>query len=134
EPAAVLRSAVRELPSDRVDIETATAPATWRFDAARMQQALANLVRNALEASPDGERVSATAEADGKALVSRIRDRGAELPQGRPAPLYEPVHTTRVHGTGLGLAVARRIAELHGGRVTARTHPGGGAEFCIVIP
>ena len=39
-----------------------------------------------------------------------------------------------LQGTGLGLVVARRIAELHGGHVTARTHPGGGAEFCIVIP
>src|SRR5262245_13821872 len=134
DPAAVLRDAVREIAEDRVDLAVDAAPASWRLDAARVQQALVNVLRNALEASPDGARVSAAAERDGSALVFRIRDRGPGLPAGDPERLFEPFHTTRVQGTGLGLAVARRIVELHGGAVTARTHPGGGAEFCIVIP
>jgi two-component system sensor histidine kinase HydH len=134
EPAAVLRDAVQAVAPERIDVETAAAPSTWRLDAPRMQQALANVLRNALEASPDGARVLATAYADGHELVFRIRDRGPGLPPGDAERLFEPFHTTRVQGTGLGLAVARRIAELHGGRVTARTYPGGGAEFCIVIP
>jgi two-component system sensor histidine kinase HydH len=134
EPAAVLREAAHETAADRVDLELDAAPATWRLDATRVRQALVNVLRNALEASPDGARVSASAETDGTALVFRIRDHGPGLPAGDPERLFEPFHTTRVQGTGLGLAVARRIAELHGGAVTARTHPGGGAEFCIVIP
>jgi two-component system sensor histidine kinase HydH len=134
EPAAVLRDAVQDVAPDRVDVDTGGAPASWRLDASRVRQALANLLRNAVEASPEGARVSATAEANGHELVFRIRDHGPGLPPGDPDHLFEPFHTTRVHGTGLGLAVARRIAELHGGRVAARTHPAGGAEFSIVIP
>ena len=134
DPAAVLRAAVEEVAPERVDVETAAAPATWRLDASRLQQALANLLRNALDASPDGARVAATAQAAGSALLFRVRDHGPGLPPGDPDRLFEPFHTTRVQGTGLGLAVARQIAELHGGHVTARTHPAGGAEFCIVIP
>jgi two-component system sensor histidine kinase HydH len=134
EPAAVLRDAVNAVAPDRVDVDASAAPSTWSLDAARLQLALANLLRNALEASPAGARVCVTAAVDGEGLVFRIRDQGPGLPPGDPERLFEAFHTTRVHGTGLGLAVARRIAELHGGRVTARTHPGGGAEFRIVIP
>jgi two-component system sensor histidine kinase HydH len=134
EPAAVLREAVDAVGSERIDVETSTAPATWQLDVPRMEQALANVLRNALEASPDGARVLATAEADGRQLVFRVRDHGPGLPPGDPERLFNAFHSTRVQGTGLGLSVARRIAELHGGRVTARTHPAGGAEFCIVIP
>jgi two-component system sensor histidine kinase HydH len=133
-PAAVLRDAVHDVAPNRVDLEIGAAPASWRLDASRVRQALANLLRNAVEASPDDARVSATVEASGHELVFRIRDHGPGLPPGDPDHLFEPFHTTRVHGTGLGLAVARRIAELHGGRVAARTHPAGGAEFSIVIP
>src|SRR5262245_5773906 len=134
DPAAVLREAVDAVGAERIDVETDTAPATWQLDVPRVQQALANVLRNALDASPDGARVLATAEADGRQLVFRVRDHGPGLTPGDDERALDAVPTTRVHGSGLGLSVARRIAELHGGRVTARTHPTGGAEFCIVIP
>ena len=134
DPAAVLRDAVQAVAGDRVDVVADGAPPTWRLDAPRVQQALVNLLRNALEASPDGARVAAAVERDQRGLVFRVRDHGAGLPSGDAERLFEPFHTTRVQGTGLGLAVARRVAELHGGSVTARTHPAGGAEFCVVIP
>jgi two-component system sensor histidine kinase HydH len=134
DPAALLRDAAAGVAADRVDVHTDGAPPSWRLDAPRLQQALSNLIRNALEASPDGSRVAATVGLDGERLAFVIRDRGTGLPAEDAARLFEPFHTTRVQGTGLGLAVVRRIVELHGGRVTARTHPGGGAEFRIVIP
>jgi two-component system, NtrC family, sensor histidine kinase HydH len=134
DPVALLRDAASAVAADRVDVDVAGAPSTWRLDAPRLQQALANLIRNALEASPDGARIGATVTRDGERLVFAIRDRGAGLPPGDPEHLFEPFHTTRVQGTGLGLAVARRIVELHGGRVTARTRPDGGAEFRVMIP
>lgn len=77
---------------------------------------------------------SATVGRDGERLAFVIRDHGTGLPADEAERLFEPFHTTRVQGTGLGLAVARRIVELHGGRVTACTHRDGGAEFRIVIP
>jgi two-component system, NtrC family, sensor histidine kinase HydH len=134
DPALLLRDAASAVAADRVDVDVAGAPPTWRVDGPRLQQALANLIRNAFEASPDGARIEAAVTRDGERLVFAIRDRGAGLPPGDPEHLFEPFHTTRIQGTGLGLAVARRIVELHGGRVTARTHPDGGAEFRVMIP
>jgi two-component system sensor histidine kinase HydH len=62
-----------------------------------------------------------------------IRDGGPGLPADGEQ-IFEPFHTTRVHGVGLGLAVARRLVELHGGTLTARTEPAGGAAFTVRIP
>lgn len=134
DPAALLEEAARGVDPDRVRLDTARAPAVWRLDAARIQQVLVNLLRNAAEVSPSGAAVDACAEAADGGLVFTVRDHGPGLPGGDPSRLFEPFYTTRVQGTGLGLAVARRIVELHGGTITARTHPDGGAEFRIVLP
>jgi two-component system sensor histidine kinase HydH len=71
---------------------------------------------------------------DGAELAYEVRDFGEGIPGGEEEQIFEPFHTTRVRGTGLGLAVARRIAEQHGGSVTAGNHPEGGAVFRLRIP
>jgi two-component system sensor histidine kinase HydH len=71
--------------------------------------------------------------ADG-ALVYRVRDRGPGVSEGERERIFEPFYTTRTRGTGLGLAVARRIVELHGGAISTTNHPEGGAIFQITIP
>jgi two-component system sensor histidine kinase HydH len=134
DPALLLREAGKVVGPARIDIDAREAPATWSLDAARMHQALVNLLRNAAEASPDGVAASATVGREGAALLFCIRDHGPGLPAGEPQRVFEPFYTTRVKGTGLGLAVARRIVELHGGTISARTHPDGGAEFRVMIP
>jgi len=131
DPRAVLTAAAARAP-ERVTIVADAAPATWSLDAGRMTQVLANLIGNALEAAPDAP-VTATVAVDAGALVYRIRDRGPGLP-GDVGRLLEPFHTTRVKGVGLGLTVAQRLVELHGGTLAGRTHPDGGAEFTVTIP
>lgn len=131
DPRAVLTAAAARAP-ERVTIAAAGAPASWSLDAGRMTQALANLIGNALEAAP-GEPVTATVAVERGALVYRIRDRGPGLPEG-VGRLLEPFHTTRAKGVGLGLTVARRLVELHGGTLDGRSHPDGGAEFTVTIP
>ena len=83
---------------------------------------------------PPGTHAEASVAREGEALGFRVRDRGLGVPAGDAERIFEPFYTTRAQGTGLGLAVARRIVELHGGAVTAHTHPEGGAEFRVVIP
>ncbi len=134
DPVHLLREAAEAVDSDRIEIDAGHAPARWSLDAERIHHVLTNLLRNALQASPDGARVSvAAAEEDGR-LVITVRDRGPGVPEGDEERIFEPFYTTRVRGTGLGLAVARRIAALHGGTLTAHNHPQGGAVFRLAVP
>jgi two-component system sensor histidine kinase HydH len=67
-------------------------------------------------------------------VTVEVRDRGPGLPADEPERIFEPFVTTRARGTGLGLAVARRVAEQHGGTLIGETHPAGGAVFRMNLP
>jgi two-component system NtrC family sensor kinase len=103
-------------------------PAEWR-------QVLFNLLRNALDASPRGGTIRATAGvADGVAVLE-VADEGAGVPAELQDRIFEPFFTTKEpgKGTGLGLAIVHRIVEAHGGRI--RVVPGGrGARFAVTVP
>ncbi len=134
DPREVLGAAAAEVGAERVEIESAGAPARWSLDPRLIQQVLTNLLRNALQASPDGRPAAARAAAEAGALVFEVRDRGPGLAEADRERIFEPFYTTRLRGTGLGLAVARRIVALHGGTLTAENHPEGGAVFRVTIP
>jgi signal transduction histidine kinase len=87
-------------------------------DGDALARAVDNVLRNAVEASPDGATVEATVEADDDAVRVRIADRGAGVPVGRAGEIFEPFFTTKPDGTGLGLAISRAIARAHGGDLT----------------
>ena len=103
------------------------------MDSQRMQQVLTNLLNNAVEASPQGSSIEVTAAMEGSSLVFSFRDQGEGIADENLDRIFEPFFTTRTKGTGLGLAVARRIVELHGGTLTARSVPEGGAEFRVTL-
>jgi two-component system sensor histidine kinase HydH len=134
-PGEVLHAAARSLGEggQAIAVVDAGAPPRWSIDPERLAQVLTNLLENAVQAAPGGP-VTATVAVEERRLIYRVRDRGPGLPTGAPDAIFEPFHTTRVRGIGLGLAVARRLVELHGGTLTARTHPDGGAEFTVAIP
>ena len=135
DPATVLRDAVGAVDRERIEVHADAAPTTWRLDPWRMQQALVNLLENALNASTsENHPPCATARGEGSALVFEVRDFGPGVPDADRARIFEPFHTNRVRGTGLGLAITRRIVELHGGTVDVRNHPDGGAIFRIELP
>jgi two-component system sensor histidine kinase HydH len=134
DPSAIVRAAAEEVDPQRIEVDARTAPPLCFLDAARMQQVLSNLLRNAVQASPAGTPVFARIAADGKSLLYEVRDVGTGIPPGQEAVIFEPFHTNRPLGNGLGLAVARRVVELHGGSIQASNHPEGGALFRVRIP
>jgi signal transduction histidine kinase len=75
-----------------------------------------------------------TVRVDAGACVFEVCDRGPGVPAGDRELIFEPFHTTRIRGTGLGLAVSRRIVELHDGRIDVGDNPGGGAVFRVIVP
>jgi len=129
-PAALVERALHDLPRERIEVSF-SAPNEVRLDATRVARAVHNLVQNGLQASDAGEKVDLDVRAEGAMLVIRVRDRGKGLPAGAEAQIFEPFMTTRVRGVGLGLPVARRIAEQHGGTLTGTNHSEGGAEFVL---
>lgn len=129
----LLRKIVSEAGGAAVTLETSGAPESWPMDERRMDQVLHNLMRNAVEASPEGAPIEVRVAREGDALVVAFLDQGEGIPEESLDRIFEPFYTTRTRGTGLGLAVARRIVDLHGGRLTARTRPEGGAEFRLTL-
>jgi signal transduction histidine kinase len=100
----------------------------------RLQQAVLNLVLNAIQAMPRGGWVALqTSAGDGLVRVS-VTDTGPGLPQGLAEKLFDTRVTTKPGGSGLGLPLVRMIAEAHGGSVWYRTDPGKGATFTLVLP
>lgn len=118
-PAEVARRAAELTDPARVVVNVAGAPERWSFDAMRIEQALVNLVRNALQASaPPAEVLLKVVDDDGDGLRFTVADRGPGVPSEMRPRMFKPFVTGRAEGTGLGLAVVRRVVELHGGRVT----------------
>lgn len=131
DPVALIAEAA-EAVACQCAVDGEGAPPRWSLDPPRLRQVLINVLRNAHQASPD--EVEATVRADGGQLVVAVRDHGAGIDADAFERIFEPFVTTRVRGTGLGLAVSRRIVELHGGTIVAENHPGGGAVFTIRLP
>ena len=87
-------------------------------DSDALARAIDNVLRNAVEASPDGATVEATVDVDDDRVRVRVADLGAGVPAGRAGEIFEPFFTTKPDGTGLGLAISRAIARAHGGDLT----------------
>ena len=135
DPGALLRACAADLPSGSITIDSANAPESWYLDERRFSYAvLANLLRNAVQASPPDHPAEARVFLENGALVFDVRDHGDGLPSGQEERIFDPFFTTRTTGTGLGLALARRIVELHGGSIIARTADDGGALFRVELP
>ena len=133
-PAAPLSAALEGLDAERVDVQNETHGSV-SLDLARMTQVLANLVANALQHAPEGTRVQVTISREAGEVIWRVIDAGPGVPRADREAIFEPFVTRRQRGTGLGLPVARRICQLHGGTVTVcDPEAGSGAVFTARIP
>lgn len=104
-----------------------------RIDAAGIARVVDNLVRNGVEASPDGAEVRVELSRSRSDVELRVVDRGAGIAVGRQGELFEPFFTSKPDGTGLGLSLSRAAVEAHGGTLTyARAE--GATSFIVRLP
>lgn len=110
--------------------------ATLAFDRRQIQRALRNLIENAVRASGRDGEVFVRIEPDGPdgAFAVTVSDRGPGVSDGDLERIFEPYFSTSSGGTGLGLPIARRIVEEHGGSIAATARPGGGLAVRMVLP
>jgi PAS domain S-box-containing protein len=107
---------------------------TLSLDPARLDRALHNLVRNAVEAAPRGGHVTVATRDDPHSTVVVVDDDGPGIPLAERSRLFELFFTTKRGGTGLGLPLAKRAVEDHGGELEVLDRPGGGARFVVHLP
>jgi signal transduction histidine kinase len=100
----------------------------------RMERVFLNLVSNALEAMPDGGRISIEAERQDDQVIVRVTDTGPGIPREIRDRLFQPFVTARKTGLGLGLALSRQTVLAHGGDLWVEDRPAGGACFCVSLP
>jgi signal transduction histidine kinase len=103
-------------------------------DPAQLRQLIWNLVRNAVQASSPGDAVDVrVTESEGKEIDLSVVDCGPGIDDEAMRRLFDPFFTTRSHGTGIGLAVVKRIADEHGYSIVASSEKGKGAEFTVKL-
>ncbi|HEV8686472.1 MAG TPA: ATP-binding protein [Gaiellaceae bacterium] len=133
-------TAAAELGQDevRVDATIAEPLPHVRGDRERLRQVLANLVENAVKYSPAGKAVDVHAAAANGRLVVDVRDRGPGVSADDQTLIFEKFGRAKtgkmLPGTGLGLFIARSIAEAHGGSLGVRSADDGGAIFTLALP
>ncbi len=121
-------------PGVEIELQAGEDSLPARFDARLLGRALRNLLENAVRVSAGGGKVTIGARRVGDSAEIRVSDRGPGVPPEMLARIFEPYFSTQVGGTGLGLSIARRVAEEHGGSISARNLDAGGLEVAITIP
>ncbi len=111
----------------------ASEPLTTSADEDMLRQMLWNLVRNAVQASTPGERITVRSYLDDGRVNIEVVDYGAGIDDTSKEQLFDAFFTTRSHGTGIGLAVVKRIVDEHGWEIRVLDTDGGGATFHVVL-
>ena len=103
-------------------------------DSAYMKRILGNLVSNAVQAMPDGGKLTVHAHREKTAVVITVQDTGVGISEDAREKLFTPLFTTKAKGQGFGLAVVKRLTEALGGTVTFESQKGKGTTFTIILP
>jgi signal transduction histidine kinase len=119
----------------RVEFVPPPQPVTAAVDPGQFRQVLLNLLLNALSATGSGGSITINLANDPDGwLTLRVADTGCGLPGALGGRIFDPFTSTKPTGLGLGLSICRRIADAHGGSITAANRPEGGAVFTVRFP
>lgn len=132
-PLGLLRASLERHKIKIVTDATAAVPRVLA-DPGRIQQVVLNLLLNARDAMPSGGTLTFRARSEGDAVALSVTDTGEGITADHLTRVFEPFFTTKERGTGLGLAVARRIVEEHGGKIQVESKPGTGTTFTMILP
>jgi PAS domain S-box-containing protein len=119
------------------NIEVATStetPLTLAADAAFIKRVVTNLLSNAIQAMPEGGKITITARHENGSTTLTVEDTGIGIPENTKAKLFQPLFTTKSKGQGFGLAVCKRLVEAMNGTITFESQEGKGTKFTVKLP
>jgi two-component system sensor histidine kinase HydH len=118
----------------RVSLDVVPKLPRVRADAARLKQVILNLLLNAVAATDEGGEIAMAAAIEGSGVGLVVRDTGCGIAADHLPRIFDEAFTTRANGDGLGLPIARRIVEEHGGAIRVESMSGKGTTFTVWLP
>ncbi len=121
----------------RVRVEVLPEPSlpVAPMDASKIKQVILNLLSNAIQASPEGEKVTAHTSLEGNTVILEVADSGYGIKEEDREKIFQPFFTTKKGGTGLGLAIVKKVLEAHGAKIAFHVNQGGrGVTFRVSFP
>jgi signal transduction histidine kinase len=121
----------------RLDVDLPVEPVVVLGDEQHLERMVSNLATNAVKFTPDGGHITLRVRAEGPRAAIEVQDTGVGIPEEERSLLFNRFYRTThaqaeaVNGSGLGLSIARSIAQLHGARISARSTPGQGSTFTV---
>lgn len=115
-------------------IDLDASPLPIEADPELLHRALSNLALNAMDAMPEGGKLTISARSLGDRIEIRVADTGEGLTPEECERLFTPYYTTKEHGTGLGLAIVQSVVADHAGTIAVESRPDGGAAFVLLFP
>jgi signal transduction histidine kinase len=98
------------------------------------RRVLVNLVHNAIDAMPQGGTLTLQGRRQAATVALAVQDTGSGIPPEHLPQIFEPLHTTKPGGTGLGLYIVHEVVAAHGGQVAVQSTVGAGTTFTITLP
>ncbi len=123
-----------DYPHITVELDLETTEVWVRGDPEELRRVYINLIKNAIQAMPDGGTLRIATRRKGTEVVSIVEDTGVGIPEELQERIFEPHFSTRTSGTGIGLAITRQIIEAMGGRIQLSSEVGKGTSFYIYFP
>ena len=115
-------------------LECTTYDLDFYADDLKLRQAIVNLLKNAAESSDAGSPIELRITADEQHLYISVKDYGCGISSEQMTHLFEPFHTTKAYGTGLGLPIVKKIIDAHNGTISIDSGEGAGTTFHIKLP
>ncbi len=135
-PRALLKDALAlvNVPAKVQVLDFTEDKPSMKVDADKMERAFVNILKNSVEAMPEGGKLTIKSKKAGGKVEFAFTDTGAGIPKETLERLFIPLFTTKARGMGFGLPICKRIIEAHGGKISVESTLGKGTTFTLIIP
>jgi PAS domain S-box-containing protein len=123
-----------QIPKKVTVVKQVTDISKLKADPDKLERVFINLVKNAVDAMPEGGSISIIGKEENNHLELSFTDTGMGIPDEALPKLFSPLSTTKAQGMGFGLAICKRIVEAHGGTISFKTAKGKGTTFTVTLP